>query len=59
MSNEKKVACQDKLQISDDLDLLHDVFEIFMHSIGKVSNMKIIDPDLLMQSMNVMEYENR
>ena len=49
MIYEKMVSSWDNLQISDWLDLLHDDYEFVMHSTGKVSNMKNMDPDIEMK----------
>ena len=49
MIYEKMVSSWDNLQISDYLDLLHDDYEFVMHSTGKVSNLKTMDPDLIIK----------
>lgn len=59
MIYENMVSSWDNLQISDYLDLLHDDYEFVMHSTGKVSNMKTMDPDLIIKFMGATEYEER
>ena len=58
MIYEKMVSSWDNLQISDYIDLLHDDYQFVMHTTGKVSNMKTMDPDLIIKFMNSTEYEN-
>ena len=59
MIYEKMVSSWDNLQISDWLDLLHDDYEFVMHSTGEVSNMKNMDPGVIMKFMNSTKYESR
>ena len=59
MIYDKMVPSWDNLQISDYLDLLHDEYEFVMHSTGEVSNMKNMDPDIVIKFMNSTEYESR
>ena len=59
MIYDKMVSSWDNLQISDYLDLLHDDYEFGMHSTGKVSSMKTMDPDLIIKFMQSTEYDNR
>tara|TARA_B100001057_G_scaffold489447_1_gene575742 strand:+ start:139 stop:525 length:387 start_codon:yes stop_codon:yes gene_type:complete len=53
------VSSWDNLQISDYLDLLHDDYEFVMHSSDEVSNMKTMDPDLIIKFMQSTNYEAR
>ena len=59
MIYEKMVSSWDNTEISDYLNLLHNDYEFVMHSTGKVSNMKKIDPDLIIKFMISTEYESR
>ncbi len=59
MIYDKMVSSWDNLQISDYLNLLHDDYEFVMHSTGEVSNMKNMDPDIIIKFMNSTEYERR
>ena len=59
MIYEKMVSSWDNTEISDYLDLLHDDYEFVMHSTGQVSNMKKMDPDLIIKFMMSTEYESR
>ena len=59
MTYDKMVSSWDNLQISDYLNLLHDDYEFVMHSTGEVSNMKNMDPDIIIKFMNSTEYERR
>ena len=59
MIYEKMLSSWDNLEISDYLDLLHDDYEFTMHSTGKVSNMKNMDPDFIIKAMQSTEYKDR
>ena len=59
MIYEKMVSSWDNTEISDYLNLLHDDYEFVMHSTGEVSNMKKMDPDLIIKFMMSTEYESR
>ena len=59
MIYEKMLSSWDNLEISDYLDLLHDGYEFTMHSTGKVSNMKNMDPDFIIKAMQSTEYKDR
>ena len=59
MIYEKMVSSWDNTEISDYLDLLHDDYEFVMHSTGRVSNMKKMDPDLTIKFMMSTESESR
>ena len=59
MIYEKMVSSWDNTEISDYLDLLHDDYEFVMHSTGRVSNMKKMDPDLTIKFMMSTEHESR
>ena len=55
MIYEKMVSSWDNLEIADYLDLLHDDYEFVAHSTGKVTNMKTLDPDIVMKFMQFTE----
>ena len=59
MIYEKMLLSWDNLEISYYLKLLHDDYEFVMHSIGKVSNIKTMDPDFIIKAMQSTEYKGR
>ena len=59
MKYEKTLLSWDNLEISDYLDLLHDDYGFTVHSTGKVSNIKNMDPDFITKAMQATEYKDR
>jgi hypothetical protein len=60
MIYEKMVSSWDNLEIADYLDLLQQTrYEFVAHSTGKVTNMKTLDPDIVMKFMQFTEYKDR
>ena len=54
MKYEKILLSWDNLEISDYLDLLHEDYGFAVHSTGKVSNMKNMNPDFITKAMQSM-----